>query len=451
MIRNYFIARMILAGLVLSLPLTVLTAHDVSAQNYNKKTRYEDSNYQRNTQRGKGFEEEFGRTVKEASIRRRPRRDYDPIGARGHGFIFYPYASAELLFDDNIFASDTGAQDDLVWKSSAGVKAESDWGRHFLGFELDVEDYRHSDQQSEDHTNVAGSVKGRYDIYHDTALYGMFSVVNGHENRGAGSALSSNQAAEPTEYVAVKAASYLEKTIGRSTIQVSGSVEHFDYDDVAAVAGGSLDQDSRDGYIYKGGLRKSYNFSPGYNLFGTVEVNSRDFKGGGGTPDRDSNGVEARAGVEFEATRVIATEFSIGYLHQDYDNSAFSDVESLALKSALVWNPTQLMTVNFDASRVVSETTVTNASGRLDTLVNAQIDYEILRNVIGSVKGGYMLEDYQGVSREDETVTAGISVDYLVNRRMRTKLYYTHQNRDSNTATFDYEKNIFGGALKVQF
>ncbi len=450
MTRHFFIARLIAISLYLVSSLAVLSFDSAFAQNGRNEVRYERTGYEAGNRRGKGFEEEFGRTVKEASVIRRPRRDYDPVGARGHGFIFYPYASAELLFDDNIFASET-KQDDLIWKSSAGVNAESDWGRHFLGFELAVEDYRHRDEQSEDHTNVAGSVKGRYDIYHDTALYGKFSITNAHENRGASSALSSTVAAKPTEYLAVKAGSYLEKTIGRSTIQVSGSIEHFNYDDVAAVGGGTLDQDSRDGNIYKGGLRKSYNFSPGYNAFGMVEFNSRDFRGGGGTPNRDSDGIEARAGLEFEATRVIAAEFSVGYLHQDYDNNAFSDVDSIAFKSALVWNPTQLMTVNFDASRVVSETTVTNASGRLDTVVNAQIDYEILRNVIGSVKGGYMMEDYQGVAREDETVTAGISVDYLVNRRMRTKLYYTHQNRDSNTATFDYEKNIFGGALKVQF
>ncbi len=389
---------------------------------------------------------EYGNTVQEASVYGRSRPEYDPLGIRANGFIYSPFASFGVFFDDNVLSQGSNQeQEDVYFNSQAGVKAESDWGRHEFGFIFSIDDKRYLDLTSDDTTNLTGGLSGRLDIYHDLSVSSNVSFAQLHEARGSSDAdITAN---EPTEYTHFLGTVTVDKKFSNSSLQVGGSIQNYDYK--------GSGQDSRDGYIYSAVVKKSYFVSPGYSFFGLLDANFRDFDSGdvsnAALQNRDSDGLEARVGVEFEITRLIAGEASIGYLYQDYDDNSLSDVEDLAFKFALLWNPTKLMTVSLDATRVVSETTVSDASGHVDTIIVAKVDYEIMRNLIGSPYVSYLFEDFVGSSREDEQITAGVSLEYLINRKLRAKTFYTYTNKDSNDNNFDYDKNIFGGEIKLQF
>ena len=431
--ENYW--RSLIIAVILIIPSTIA---------YSKNSK-NNQNYVQNDAVGQA------NTVYEAAVYNRSRPQYDPLGIRLEGFMFYPYASLSWVHDDNVLSSVSSAeQDDNILKTKAGFHATSDWGRHMFGFGFEIEDSRYDNLSSEDHTNIKGDIKGRLDIYHDLSASASFSLAKLHEGRGSSDA-PSGTAQEPTPYNYYNAQFYIDKKFSNSKLQIGGSIQNYDYEDVPQQGGGVIDQDTRDGYVYTAVLKKLYNFSPGYSFFGIVDANFRDFESTATTTNRDSSGLEVRAGIEFEVTRLMAGEFSLGYLHQDYDNTSLSDIEDLAFKVALLWNPTQLMTVNLNATRVVSETTVAGASGHLDTTLSAKVDYEILRNLIGSPYVSYVLQDFEGTSREDEQITAGLSIEYLINRRLRAKSYYSYTNKDSSDSTFDYDKNTFGGEIKLQF
>ncbi len=388
-------------------------------------------------------------TVEESAVHSRTRPEYDPVGARVGSFFLYPFLRVGVMYDDNIFALNVNERSDTILTTSVDLLVQSDWGRHLLDFEFGASNQKYSNFSSENHTDLYARSKMRIDVYRNFNIGGYVSIARLHEARGSSD--SPTAANEPTPYNKLDASISFNKRFNRFTAQLGGGIQHFDYEDVGAIGGGIIDQDIRDGNIYTVLFRKAYEFSPGYRAFGLIEGNWRDFGGNTAATNRDSQGVEARAGIEFEITQLMAGELSGGYMYQDYNSPIFSDVGDFAVRGALLWNPTMLMTVNLNAQRLISETTFGGASGHVDTIVSAQVDYEIKRNLIGSPYISYTIEDYQGIAREDKTLKTGVSLKYLINRNFSAKAYYRFTTKDSNINTFDYKRSQVGGTVKLQF
>ena len=70
-----------------------------------------------------------------------------------------------------------------------------------------------------------------------------------------------------------------------------------------------------------------------------------------------------------------------------------------------------------------------------------------MRNVIINGSAGYGEDDYEGVPRMDDTLRAGLGLDYLLNRNFTFGVGYDYTDRDSNLAGSDYKKNVVGLTL----
>lgn len=389
-------------------------------------------------------------TVSQMTVKNRKRDGFDPVGVRVGSYFLYPFATTGVLYDDNVFSVNLGEETDTIWTSTGGLLLQSDWGRHLLDFEFGVSNFVHAEFSDEDHTDFYGKAIGRIDVSRDFNIGVNAGAARLTEPRGSSD--SPTSAAEPTQYTKIDASVSFNKQFNRIGLQVGGAVQDLDYDDVDAIGGGKIDQDVRDGQIYTAVLKTSYEFSPGYRAFALVEGNWREFGDNSlATLRRNSDGIETRGGVEFEISRVMSGTISAGYLRQEYDAAVFDPVEGVAAEANILWNPTMLMTVELNAKRRVSETTFSTASGHLDTLLSAKVDYEILRNLIGSANVSYIKEEYEGVKREDDTLSTGVSLEYLINRNMSAQAYYVFTTKDSTISNFNYDKNQVGGSVKVQF
>jgi len=97
----------------------------------------------------------------------------------------------------------------------------------------------------------------------------------------------------------------------------------------------------------------------------------------------------------------------------------------------------------------VSESTTAGASGFVSTGLSAEIDHELMRNVLVGANLGYTENDYKGIDRTEQYWDAGANVDYLLNRNFRVGLGYKYRSRDVDTAaTEDYSRNIVTLSLK---
>ena len=79
------------------------------------------------------------------------------------------------------------------------------------------------------------------------------------------------------------------------------------------------------------------------------------------------------------------------------------------------------------------------------------LDYELRRNVIASLAGGYENDKFFGQVRKDNVITSDTRVKYLVNRFAAVSAYYRFTKRDSDVPVFSFDKHLVGMNVTAQF
>lgn len=379
------------------------------------------------------------------SVMERARPDYDPRGLHMGSFFIYPSLTLSTDYNDNIFTTDGGETDDFIYNINPEVLVQSDWVRHELTARAYGSFNLHQDETGEDFNDYGASLGGRADLTRNTNIVASASYDMLNENRGANTV---GGAAKPTEYDSIKASVGINQHFNRLTASIEGAYENLDYDDVDLIGGGTTDNDFRDRDIWTGLVQFGYDVSPDTLVYVRGEYNVRDYDQKPATP-RDSEGYSVVIGSEFKLSRLVSGDVFVGYQEQDYD--ALNTVEGVAYGLDVDWYVTPLTTVRISGQSVIAESIVTGASGILKRGVSLGVDHELMRNVFISGDAEYRNEDYEGIAREDDFLTGGLKVNYLINRNLSVALGYDITNRDSNTAGNDYTQNDIGLSLRAQF
>ncbi|MCP5081985.1 MAG: outer membrane beta-barrel protein [Alphaproteobacteria bacterium] len=369
-------------------------------------------------------------------------------GIRQGQFWVLPEVESGLLIDSNVLATPRGTVDDEAFFITPNIKIKSDFGRHEVAAEAAVKHVEYFSRSPESRTEAFGKVQSRIDITRDlnaylTAKGGVF-----REERGA--IVAPTATMSPIEYQRFDLAGKLEKTFNR--LKVSGGVAYamFDYNDGRTFAGANLDQDFRDSNRVEAGGRLSYNFSPGYSLFGDFRFTHRDYDGPAAT-NRSSNGFRTLGGVEFELGRLLRGEVGVGYNHVDYTSAVFGQNSALSFLASLVWNPTPLMTFNFDARQRFEDTTIPGLSGSDQSYFRLSLDYEVLRRLIVSPHLRFVYDSFNSSSVKGYTLGAGLRAEYEINRYLGVGVDYLYTDRDFTGLALDFERHQAGLFLKARF
>ncbi len=280
-------------------------------------------------------------------------------------------------------------------------------------------------------------------------LEGNFLAARKHDERGD-TALPPN-AREPIPYTDLRAEGVFTRRFGRLGVELNANVRQLEYDDILSVTGAPLPQAARSGSIFAAHVKPFYEFSPGYRGFVRFRGNTRDYEGTG-TLNRDSNGYDIRGGLDFVLTPLIRGSVEIGYLSQTYDNPVIAPLGGLSFAAKAQWLVTPLMTVTFNTERSVAETVTPDFEARLDTVYGAQIDYELMRNVILFASAKQKKEDFRGVAvRADDVTQLSAGAEYLMNRHLRMTLQYQFQDRNSNIPVYNFDRHLVTFGVKAQY
>jgi hypothetical protein len=386
-------------------------------------------------------------------VAERPRPDFDPVGLRVGAFTFRPEATAEVGTDSNVFYQPSNEQDDIVLTLKPRIAAQTDWSRHGLRAEIGLDDYRHQDNKSEDHTDVYARGEARLDVRRGTYL-----AVGGNQERlteRRGSPDSPGAAAKPVRFEVRSAFASAVHEFNRARLSLRVERENRNFKDTPLTGGGVADQDQRDHTTTTATARAEYGLSPDTAFVVQVAANTRKYelKPPRAAFDRDSEGASYLAGFNTDLTNLIRGEVIVGYLYQDYDDPGLKTARGLAAEANVSYFATPLTTLSFKARRSVEETLTTGSSSFVATEADIRVDHELRRNILLGAGVGMLNRDFQGMTRDDEVLLADAGARFLLNRRMEVGARWRYERQDSSgpVADPDYDVNRFTVSATLKF
>ena len=386
------------------------------------------------------------------SVTQRPRDDYEARGLRTGAFLVYPKLSATLEHNDNIYAAATDEVDDNILRLSPEIAINSDWPRHALAGYARATLNRFQDFGSEDTDDYGVGASGRLDVLRDFTLSGGADHARLTEPRTSPN--SPAAALKPVQYNLSSARILASREFNRLRLSGRYGYQNFDYKSPPRRGGGIVDQTFRDRSVMEFMGRADYAVSPDTALFFEVTGNKRDYdRAPPVVPlQRDSDGVQLLAGANFELGAVTRGEVAIGYISQSFEDPDLDKIDGFGARAQVEWFPTELTTLTFGASRTVEDSAVPGAGAYLSSNISAQIDHELLRNVILTARAGYGEDEYDVIGRRDERKNFGLSATYLINRVVGITASYSYADQDTVRGVGSpFTVNKFAATLTAQF
>lgn len=387
------------------------------------------------------------------SVRQRSRPEYEAPGIRAGAFILSPTVAATVYRTDNVYATEQGQVDDTVLNVGGGFNLRPTWSRHDLQVFAGGDATRYSDFDTEDTENWYVGGSGRLDLTRSSSLGGSLQYQRQTEARSSSPAAVS--LAEPVQYDRTEATVQYGQVFNRVRLLAEGRIIELDFDSAEDFNGLEVSQDYRDRRTEILSLRGDYAISPATAIFLEVQGNRRsyDLSPPATALDRDSEGYLALVGANFELTNLIRGEVGVGYMSQDYEDVAYSDVDGFGARGELEWFPSQLTTVTISAARSIEDSSILGAAGYTNTSGSFRVDHELRRNVLlfGDV---YLAnQDYLGLAREDDRNGYRLGMQYLLNRNVDFNLSLERLEQDSSGQFRgpSYEINNISAAVALRF
>jgi hypothetical protein len=381
-------------------------------------------------------------------VKTRQQPGYEPVGIRAGSWRFTPTLISGGFYDSNVFSSDTLKRSDIAAVFEPSLRAHTLWEQHGIDLTLDEQSTVYQSNSGLNQTNASLKGNAWFDIAHDLTLLSNFQIA--HLNVAVGTLSSPSGAVQPTPYNLLSGDVTLRKQFDRLTTSVGFRTDSYDYGSTQAQNGTIIDESGLDGQIYSVHGRLDYALSQTLGWFTGIEGNERDIRGTPGQP-LDSQGYRALSGITVELTHQITGEFGAGYVQQHFVDPTIGTIAGPSYRAILTWSPTRLLDVHFKAEQLVTEISDTSSSGVLANAMQLGFDYELQRNIVLSLNGGYEIDRFFGEIRKDNVISTDARIKYLINRFAAISLYHQYIARDSNAATFSFDKQVGGINVTAQF
>jgi hypothetical protein len=389
-------------------------------------------------------------TTQNYDVLKRERPEYDAYGKALTSFQVLPTLDVGMGYNDNIRTSQTNQLNDFFYQINPGVRAESQFSRHELNLFAGGNFTLYNNESKENTTGLFVGSDGRIDLSNDFNLVGGIGFRDANEVRSASNAQANGLSVDPINFRTFDLNAGLNKQFNRLELAVGGTRREINYTDGRNAAGSNLDQDDRDLEVYGVNGRAAYELAPDYKAFATTEWTDRIYRIQSAN-DRDSTGYKAGGGLEFALTNQVTGQAFAGYMNRNFQNG--KDVSAPYYGGKLNWYPTPLLSFYGTADRDVQDSTFAGTTSRVVTDLGLNAAYEFRRNILVKPILGYSMGEYEGISGEENTTSAGSELEYLLNRNLSLVGSYRYVNRDaSGTAlnVLNYDQNIFAVFAKAK-
>jgi hypothetical protein len=201
-----------------------------------------------------------------------------------------------------------------------------------------------------------------------------------------------------------------------------------------------------------GSLRGSYDLLPGVKPFFEVDSDERvhDMTVDSTGAMRDSDGQIYKAGTSFLFSGKLTGEISVGRTQREYRDPTLAEVAGPMVDGSLLFTPTPLTTVKFNAVTTTGELIIVGASGVLRRDYTLEVDHDFRRWLTGAMKLGYAVDEYVGMDRLDHRYFISTALTYKFTREVWLRGEFRHDWLNSNVYNVDYQSNLFLLTLRLQ-
>lgn len=374
---------------------------------------------------------------------------YAPLGIHAGAFILRPAIELSAGHDSNP-ARDANPRGSALYVVAPEFLAQSLWSRHELTTSVRGNYMAYSATPTFDRPNLNAQLNGRIDVSRDTRvdLEGRYALSTDSPNSPdlptSVSKLPMNNAYGATAGVAHR--------FNRFELAAKGKTDRFTYGDATLNNGTIVSNQDRNYDQHGVTLRGSYEMTPGVRPFVEIGADRRvhDLSVDRNGTQRNSDGKTARIGTTFELTHKLTGEVSAGYLTRTYEDPDLRELRGFIADASLVWSPTALTNVRLTATSTADESTLTGVSGVLERNAGIAVEHAFRRNLVGTARLGYGVDDYDGIGREDKRMLASAGLVYKLSRTTQVKGEFRQQWLRSNAPGNDYTASIVMVGLRWQ-
>lgn len=381
------------------------------------------------------------------NVKNRVSKDYQPQGGRLGVFVVRPSVLVLETYDDNIFR-DPDKDGDFITSVRPEVKVNSDWALHGVEAGAKGDFARYADFDSENYNDYSFYVSGRYDLDYETYVKVMAQYEKRHQERDA---LEDPGGDEPMDYHVKTVFIGFARELNLLRLNASATHRAYTHEDTD-VAGATIDNGERDRKQQEFDIRLGYGLSDNYEVFGAVGYDRRRFDRAD-TPYRDSQSFNVRGGLAVNFTGKLRGDVYAGYARQSF-NKGFDSEGLLNYGGSLLWNPTELTSVEARVGRELVETFQASAATIVQTTAEASVSHAVRENIIADVSAGLVDRDYRGeagASNDNRDYKAGASVVYRVNQNVSAGLKYDYLDRNFDQSARDYDNNRVMLSLRYDY
>lgn len=385
--------------------------------------------------------------IRGQSVLARPRPDFDPVPIPIGSFQFFPAINVGTYYNSNIQALSNNGPDDQVWKINPTASLLSNWGRNALGVTAlaDIDYYDHHDE--EDYQGGAIQAEGRYDIAEQTWLAGTAGYQRVTEAKGGPS--TPGNTGDDSQYNLYSASGEAYRGVGKLKAKVDYDIGDYLYSPVLIVGTGNVSQSGRDRMENKVGSEVGYEVTENLKPFVRASYDWRDYKTSG---TRNSDGYVLDGGAKMDFGGIITASAWLGYMEQNYYNFTDGGVTAPDFGADILWNVTELTSIEARAQRSIEETTAGTNSSYLASEGSVQLSHELRRDVVLQMSVLYDAIDYQaGTERHDDLYNIGAGARYYINRHLYSDFTYGYERRTSDVVGNSYEAHTLFLRLGAQY
>lgn len=362
---------------------------------------------------------------------------------------FQAQAVADLGFNDNVFALQTGVKSDFF--VDYGARFDADY--HYDGFRanlsLNGQERSYLSLSNEDFWQGGTRLQLSDQLGRDLGVF-----LNGGVQR------LSVPRSDPNTINGFKPATYLlydaeaGTSIGNGAhnlVTLTTGYSQTIYDQSFGAQGLIITNDRNRQEIF-GDVRFDHTFFGNQKFFVELRPDGRSF---GRDIDasgfrRASNGVRSDTGIQLDLDSAFLVSLSTGYQTQSYADPRFGQIDEPDVTAEILWSPTQLTQLDLKYVHEYYEDIFFDSPGYVHDMTSVTLSHELRRDILLKLGASYDDRQLERSVRHYDILTTEARADYEIARGITIGIDYVNQHLTSNT-TRTFDDNIVMLSFKKQF